>query len=68
MVPIYFLGTLFYNKLATFIDRETLEKTIDFINQNFKKLSGIELVTDDKVIANSSKIKSLISRKRLAKI
>jgi predicted PurR-regulated permease PerM len=49
LVPIYFLGTLFYNKLATFIDRETLEKTIDFINQNFKKLSGIELVTDDNI-------------------
>ena len=49
LVPIYFLGTLFYNKLATFIDRETLEKTIDFVNQNFKKLSGIELVTDDNI-------------------
>jgi predicted PurR-regulated permease PerM len=47
VVPIYFLGTIFYNKLATFIDKETLQRTLEFVNDNFKKISGIELVTEE---------------------
>jgi predicted PurR-regulated permease PerM len=49
LVPIYFLGTLFYNKLATFIDKETLENTLEFVNESFKKFTGMDLVTDDNI-------------------
>lgn len=49
LVPLYFFSKMFYLKLASFIDKESLSSYLEIINSKVKLYTGQELITEKNI-------------------